>query len=415
MLVHPKELTEATLYAVDQFVMRGGKLFAFVDPFSQSDRVPSDPQNPMAAMTADKSSNLNRLLEKWGVKQIEKKAVADIGLATKVNSGQIGAPKDFVLWLSLRGENLNRDDVSTSALDNLLLTWAAAFEITPVEGSKVETLLFSSERAMLVDEKDYRFGGGEPDNLLRNYVAGNKALVLGARVAGKLNSNFPDGKPATPPPAAPQAGEAPPPPPPPPTANRPHLKESVDQANVVVIGDVDFISDQYSLIAQSMFGRKFVTLLNHNLVFLQNMIENLSGSNDLISIRSRGRFSRPFTVVADIERNASLRWQQEETVLQAKLTAANQRLQQLQSSAQQQSGASTGSQQVFSKAVLDEIKQFREEKNDAQSRLREVRRNLRQDKESLGTRLFLVNTFVVPLALVVIAIYFALIRRRKSA
>ncbi len=407
MLIHPKDLPEPALYAIDQFVLRGGKLFVFTDPYCNSDKPAADPSNPMAAMTANKSSNLNRLLEQWGVKQLENKAVADIGMATKVNAGA-GGVKDFVLWLSIPKTGMNQTDVATSALDGILLPWAGALELTKLEGITTEPLLQTTERAMLVDEKDFRFGGGEPDNLLRNYAPGGKSYLLAARVSGKFKSNFPDGKPA----AAEKGPEDQQPPAQESSSSTTHLKESSGESNVVIITDVDMLSDQYSLLAQNVFGRRFISPLNDNQAFMQNIAENLSGSNDLISIRSRGKFTRPFTKVDELSRDASVRWQQEEAVFQAKLTAANQRLAQLQATAQ--GGDQKSSQQILSGAVREEIKQLRAEKSDAQKRLREVRRNLREDVERLGTRLFLINTFLVPFLLVLISVGLIVSKRRKT-
>lgn len=404
LLIHPKNLNDKTLYAIDQFVMRGGKLITFVDPYCEADRPISDPQNPMAGMMSERSSNLNRLLSSWGVEMVEKKAVADLSLATKVNIGPGQPPANFILWLSLPGDNMDKSNVATSVLNSVLMAWPGALRTKSVEGVTIEPLISSSDRANLIEEMSYRFGGGEPQEVLKKFVPGHEKQILAAKISGKLKSNFPDGQPKgdkeeenkddnVNQSVAPQAG---------------HLTESKESSTVIVVADVDMLSDPFSVISQNIFGQKLVSLLNDNLNLLQNLVENLSGSEDLIGMRSRGRFSRPFTKVQQLEEAAALRWQQEEQRLQAELTSANQRLQQLESASDRQ-----GSQQVLNKAVFEEIKKFREQRKIAQQRLRAVRRNLRQDVESLGNYLFLANTFLIPLLLVIGGVLFFMGKRKR--
>ncbi len=396
MVIHPKGLTPSTLYAIDQFVMRGGNLFVAIDPYNNADQ-PQDPSNPQAAMFADRSSNLKEILSAWGVEMIEKKAVGDLALATKVAVSQTSPPEDFLLWLSLTraGSNkvdvINSKDMATSKLENILLPWAGALKITPVEGVTVEPLLRSTSQSQLFEESDYRYGGGSPDNIRTKFMPGNESYVLAARISGKLKSSQkskPEGL----------TGAA---------ATAEQKMQATETGYVVVVADADFLTDMASARAQNLFGTKLVSLLNDNLPFLGNTIENLLGSNDLISLRSRGQFARPFTKVEEIEKNAAERWRKEELTFQSALNAANSRLSELQE------GTKPGTEQVMNKAILDEVKKLRDERQQAQERLREVRRNLRQDKESLGGWLFVINTFLVPLILILGVIFTP--RKRKKA
>ena len=388
LIIHPKNIGEATLYAIDQFVMNGGNLFVAVDPYCNEDQPPMGGQDPSAAMSYDRSSNLKGLLSKWGVELAERKVVGDINLSTKVATSRDAAPDDFVLWVTLDGTNadgvstINRDDMLTSQLNNVLLPWPGALTHTAVEGVTFTPLLQSTKDAMLFDEQDYRFGGGNPDSLIRKYVRGKESQVFAARITGKRKSNF-TARPASA--AVPQGS----------TADG-HLNESKGDANVVVAADVDFLTDHASVISQSFLGHKMITALNDNLAFAGNITENLLGSSDLISLRSRGQFVRPFTRVRDIEKRAEEKWRMEETTLQATLNAANQRLSQIQAG----TGDSQKGEKVLTNAVLEEVKKVRDQRAQAQQRLREVRRNLRQDKERLGQWLFVLNTFAVPLCLI---------------
>ncbi|MCB0344045.1 MAG: GldG family protein [Bdellovibrionales bacterium] len=387
LLVHPKNMTKEALYAVDQFVLGGGVLIALVDPFCQADLPPD--AGPM--VTADNASSLNELTRRWGVSLKEDSVVADIGLSTKVSSGPGAPPQEFAMWLSLRDKQMSTDNVVTSALDNVVLAWAGALELDEVEGISTEVIAKTTKKAMLRDRQSASMSRTDPKLALRGYIPSNEEYPLAVISRGVFKSNFPEGKPGST-----QSDAA-------------HLAQSKDTSTIAVVADVDFASDAYSAAVRNLLGRKVVSLLNDNISFALNLVENLSGSEALISIRSRGKFTRPFTRVQEIERQAALRFKSEEMRMQAKLNNANQRLKMLQGSAPE-------GQQVFGAAVLEEIRKFREERIEAQKRLREVRRNIRQEKESLGSILFLMNTFLVPVLLVLISIAYAMHkakRRRK--
>jgi ABC-type uncharacterized transport system involved in gliding motility auxiliary subunit len=390
VVIHPKEFSESLLYAIDQYVLRGGRLFVAVDPFCQSDEPAPNPASPAQAFMADRSSNLEKLFNNWGIEQIEKKVVGDRTLSTRVNTGQGQAPANFLLWLSLQKANMNQSSIVTSGLDNMVMPWAGAFRIKEQDGVESEILLSTTSESMLYDENDYRFGGGEPEGLLRKFRATGTNYPLAVQLQGTFKTNFPNGPPD---------GVG---------GTREHLSESSDTGTIVAISDVDVFSDRFSVLSQNFLGMRLVRPLNHNLIFFMNVVENLTGSDDLIGLRSRGTFSRPFTKVQQIEQNAQDRWRDEEAVYQARLNAANQRLSQLQ-----RDGTDDAMGQVFGANVMEELRKLREERQEIQRNLRKVRRNLREDIERLGTNLFLLNTFFVPLCLIVISILLAQMRKKK--
>jgi ABC-type uncharacterized transport system involved in gliding motility auxiliary subunit len=402
LVVHPKKFPRTTLYRIDQYVMNGGNLVAFVDPHCESDRPKQDPQNPYAAMSASKSSSLNDLTSKWGLELISNKVLTDINLSTKVSSGRGGMPVDFIAWLTLAAEQMEQESTVTGELENVMLPWPGALNVSEdLEGIEVERLLYSTTGAKLMDASTFKFGQTDPQDLLRTYVRGSKEQLIAARISGKLKTNFPDGQPSGV--EGEEDGV---------DGNdesiRPYRTETEKSANVLIVADVDILADSYSVARQNILGAQIVTLMNDNLAFLQNAVENMAGSSDLISIRSRGQFSRPFIRVDEIERETQLRWQQEEMAIQAKLNEANQRLQHLQ-----RSGGS-GDSQEFNSAVLEEIKKFRAERLDAQQRLREIRRNARYDLEHLERLLFIINTFMVPALLILIAVWYSRIKKREA-
>ena len=188
-----------------------------------------------------------------------------------------------------------------------------------------------------------------------------------------------------------------------------YLKESSVAANLIIVGDVDCLADQFSVRVNNLFGYKLVTQINDNLTFFLNGIENLTGSSDLISIRSRGKSARPFTKVKEIEARAAATWKSREEELQQKLDAANERLRKLRAPQEQDKEG----KQVFDQTLVSEIQRFQEEKAETMRSLREVKKNLRQEKEKLGNLLFVFNAFFIPLIVFIIGIIVWLLRRRS--
>ncbi len=396
VVIHPKSLSDELLFSIDQFVMRGGKLLVFVDPFAEADK-PSEPEGANSMSKPDRSSNLNSLLKKWGVEQQEKKVVVDRTLATPVSMGQMQEVRSFSPWLSLRRKgaddeaNIHKDDVITSRLENVLLAWPGSLSVQKVEGVTADVLLKSTKDAMLIDSDDYRLTG-DPDSLNRGYLPSGQEQILAVRIRGKLKSNYPEGKPG----ASGENKDAPM------SVRGNHLIETKEDGNVIVVADTDLLADRYSVSVQNFLGAKLVNRLNDNQGLFENAVENLSGSNDLIAIRSRGKFTREFSTVKQMQHAAETKWQEKETVLQAKLNQANARLNELLNAGK--SEQSSG-QQIVDKAVQQEIKQFREQRKEAQQDLRDIRRRLREDVEKLGGKLFFLNTFLIPLLLILASLW----------
>ncbi len=398
-VIHPRGLSEETVYAIDQYVMKGGNVFIAVDPFCMSDAPNADPSNPMANFTHDRSSHLNDLTAAWGVSLKEGKVVTDVRLATLVAT-QPNQQENFIAWLSIgqsRGkgaELLSSEDVITNGLDSVMIPWSGVLELEARDGIEQLVLLKTTSDAMLFEEKDIRIMAEDPKGLLKKYQPGGTSYPIAVKLSGTFPSSFSSKPGSEETPVSTESG---------------HFPRSIKPASVVIIADVDFMADAYSAMTQRFFGAEIVTLLNDNINLVSNIAENLYGNNDLISLRSRGRFTRPFTKVQEIETTAQQKYQNEEQRFQAALNQANQRLSELQSGVQGKGSEAT----IMNKALLSEIESLREEKRIVQQRLREVRRALREDKERLGNVLFVGNTFFVPLVLILIAILYSF-RRKKS-
>jgi ABC-type uncharacterized transport system involved in gliding motility auxiliary subunit len=382
MVIHPRGLTEKARFAIDQFVMRGGNIFVAVDPLCMTDSPPPDPSNPMSSLTADKSSSLNELLSPWGVSLDDKKVVTDVRLGTPVSTERGMRPESFIAWLTLSpranvAEKIVSDqDVLTSSLENIMFAWAGAFNLTPVDGLTQEVLLRTSKDSMLLEEKDIKFSAEDPRALLKKFKSGDKSLPLAVKVSGKFKSTF----------KAKPEGLA---------EDVEFLTEAKAPGTILVFSDVDFMADPYSAVSQQFFGTEVVSLLNDNLVLASNIAENMSGSNELIQLRSRGKFTRPFTKVQEIEAGAQQKYQAEEASFQNAVNEANRRLSELQAGNQAE-----GKKTIMDSAMLGEIQKLRADKREAQQRLRDVRRALREDKESLGNYLFILNAFLIPLLII---------------
>lgn len=381
MLVHPKDLPEQTLYAVDQFVMRGGKLLVFVDPFSEAD--PGMQMGP-SGFAEEKASNLEPLFKSWGVRLVADKVVADAAYAMSVGVGAERRPVRHPGWLSLPQRALDAEDITTASLESLTLASAGFLE--PLEGAKTRftPLLRSSDYAMPVDAT--RFATLQnPEELLRGLEPTGERYALAARIQGPAQSAYPDGI----------------------EGRKDGLKESAN-INVIAVADTDLLSDRMWVQVQDFFGQRIPQPWADNGSFVINALDNLSGTDALISIRSRGRFARPFVVVEDLQRQAESRFREKEEVLQQRLVETEAKLAELQNSDPEQAMQLTAEQQAALQGFMQEKLRIRKE-------LREVRYQLNADIEALGRTLKFLNIALVPLLLTLGGLVLWGWRRRRSA
>jgi len=415
LLVHPKNLSETAQYAIDQYVLKGGKVLAFLDPFSSVERASSPMgQNPQMLMQASFSSNLPRLLDAWGVAMETgenqnpmmgmggggeaAKIVADPNLALQTQTEQ-GA-QDFMLWLRLPPENMNQNEIVTSQLEDVMLFDAGALtKTTTSDEIEVTPLLETTDEASTIEDMMRKFGLN-PDSLRKGYKPGSSPISLAVRITGKFKSAFPDGKPLD----TTEDGEKLPA-----EKTADHLTESQEPTTIVVVSDTDMIADEYSVRVQNIMGMQMAQPLNDNLAFATNVVENLTGSEELISLRSRGKSQRPFTRVQEIQRSAQEKWRVTEEELSAKLEGANRRLSELQ--------RGTQDTQALNQAYIAEVSKLRNERAETQRELRTVRRNLREDVEALAFKVKFVNIALIPLAVVFLGAIIGIIRlmRKRAA
>lgn len=379
LLVHPKDLPEQSLYAIDQFVLRGGKLLAFVDPYSEIDSGMSMPGEEAASKTSD----LPALFKAWGVQLLPDQVVTDGAYAMALSMGEGQRAVRHAAFLSLPRAALDQSDVSTAGLETLTLASAGILEPLAGAKSRFTPLLQSSVYAMPVDSKRLALLQN-PEELIRELQPTGQRYAMAARISGPAETAFANG-----------------------IEGRKDGLKSADNINVIVVADTDLLSDRMWVQVQDFFGQRMPQPWADNASFTINALDNLSGSDALISVRSRGRFSRPFEVVDALQRTAEVKFREQEAELQQRLAATEQQLASLQQSDDPaQSPQLTPEQQAT-------LQQFMAEKVRIRKELREVRFQLNADIDALGRSLKLVNIALVPLLLTVGVLLLWFWRRRK--
>ena len=395
MLAHPKNLSDETLFAIDQFVLSGGRVIAFVDPFSEADQPMNDPSNPMAAMDADRSSGLKTLFDAWGVELVKDEIAVDKQTAQQVQiqvAGRVKAVK-YVAWMSLGKNEMSSSDFVTRDLEKVSLATPGHFVKKLDAKTDMFPLIKTSDQAMLLDSEQFKFGVN-PTLLLQKYQPGNEKHILALRLSGNVDSAFPNGLAGGQ--SSGEKGE---------NISSKALKHSNSKINVILVSDTDMLEDKHWVQLQNFFGNRVALPHSNNDVFVLNAIENLSGSNDLISLRSRSKSTRVFTKVAELKQEAEQRFQDKERVLQSKLEETEKKLAQLQQG--------NGGSSLLTPEQELEIEGFRREQLQTRKELRNVQHELVKSIESLGSTLKLINIVLMPLFVIIFAVIFGSVRKKR--
>jgi len=366
VVVHPKQLGDDAQYAIDQFVLRGGHLLAFVDPDAELDSAGADPGNPMAAALADKSSDLPALFKAWGVEFSPKDVVLDRQHALSVGTSPGAPPTRHPAMLRLAKADLKSGDVVTANLDTLHLATAGRFKLAKDSAAKLTPLLETSDQAMTVPAEQVKFQRN-PSILWAGYQPAGERYVLAGRLEGKFKTAFPQRN---------EAG---------------HLAKAQAPGVVLLVADTDILSDRLWVRAQNFFGQKLLNAFADNGDFFVNAVDNLGGSSDLISIRGRGASARPFTKVEELKLAADDRFRAKEQELQRELTDTERKLAELQS------GKSKDEKFMLSHEQQKELEDFLKRKLEIRKELREVRRQLDADIDALGAWLKFANIALLPI------------------
>ncbi len=394
MIVHPKNFPPKTLYAIDQFVMRGGKILLFVDPDSGADTSGQDPQNPFAGAGANHSSDLEPLLTAWGVAYDPTKVVADLDLGLEVRSSAQGAPTRHIGILGLRRDDMNKTDVDTASLDSINVATAGFLSPRTGATTRFEPLLMSSTSAAPLAAT--RFGPmTDPASLRDGFKPTGIRYAIAARITGPVSSAYPQGAPAD---QKPAAG--------PPLA---HLAKSAGSANIVIIADTDMLMEYMWVQTRELLGQRISQAFASNGDLVANALDNLGGSSALISIRGRATFSRPFERVEALKRRADDRLRAKVLELQSELQQTESKLTELQSKRNDQASL------TFTPEQEQELKRFTAEKAHVRKELRETQRGLDVEINRLDVWLKVLNIAVAPLIVALAGALILSLRRRRRA
>jgi len=380
ILIQPRGLTESLLISIDQFALAGGRILVFLDPMAEMDQSRAAPMLDMVANDADFDLPL---LESWGIQLRRDLVLGDAQQALTV-SGANGQPVRHLAILGLQTSNFKVDDVTLSSLETINVSTAGILDVLEHRTTEVDVLMSSSEYAMPMDRVRLRMLS-DPSELLADFKPTGLLYPVAVRITGPAETHYPA-----------EVGER-------------VTVSNTKNLNVIVVADTDILSDRLWVQLQDFFGQRIVSPWANNGDFVTNAVDNLTGSSALISIRSRGRFSRPFEVVQDLRREAEASYLSSANDLQMQLAETEAQLGQLEASRDVQNLISLSPEQEAT------LVQFQQEKLRIRKALRDVRHQLDQDIEMLGTTLKFVNIVLMPLLLTLGLLVFNYLRLYQSA
>jgi ABC-type uncharacterized transport system involved in gliding motility auxiliary subunit len=401
LVVHPQGISDQAQFAIDQFLLRGGKMVALLDPFSFVEAQTAGPYGGAAGY----DSTLDKLLPAWGIQFSATKILADPAFATQVQR-ESEVQSDPTI-LSVTSDGINRQDALGAAVNDLLMPFAGVFTGKPVDGLKEDVLIKSSNQAGLVDAALLQAGA---DAVRKGLKSDNTSYPIAIRLSGKLKTAFPNGKPApkgSPEPSpGPESGAASSPSP---TPKNESPKEEGKPGVVILVGDADFAYDAIAGRTQQVLTQTVFVPSNGNLNFIQSCVEQLAGDSDLIGIRSRSSGNRPFVVVSKMEVAAEAKYQSKIDQLEDNLNQTRQKLASLQT------GKQTDQRTLLSPEQQAEIKKFQENEATVSQELKQVRKNLRQEIDSLQNNLKWIDIAGMPVLVTVIGLTLAFVKRSQRA
>ena len=391
MVVHPAGLPAKTQYAIDQYVLAGGPAIFFLDPFAENS--PKNPQNNVQYLFP--TSDLNTLLAAWGVDQVDDRIVGDRQMAIRITgfAGPERIVTEYVPWLQIRQDAFNQDDVVTGTLQLMRMSSAGGLRETGLEGVTFSPLIQTTRDSMMIDSIAVR-RRGDPKILLDLFEPEGIRQTVAARITGTVKTAFPDGKPPDPTDFGPAPGEEAEPE----VEEAPQLMESTKPINIIIVADTDMLMDSHTV---NQAGAPS----SSNADFVTNAVENLAGGGALIGLRGRGLSHRPFTTVERLEDEARGRYFETEQRLTVELEETQDRLAELQAQGR------GGDFQLLTQEDQEAILEFNRRMLTIRQELRDVRRALNEDINTLESRLQMANIAAIPAIVILIGVLIALWRR----
>jgi len=388
IVLHPRNISDETQYAIDQFVLRGGKLLAFVDPHAYFDESNDQNNRPFQVIGANAygQSTLDKLFKAWGIDMNMDKVVADLTFGSR--NMKTGDMSPTILLLGRK--SIDEKDIFSSQIDNLAIPFAGAFTGKPAPGLNETVLVKCSTNSQLVDSL---VATAASEQIVRDFKADNVAYALAVHLTGKFKTAFPNGSPAG--------------------AEANQLKEGIGNGEVVLMADTDMLNDRVCVKIQTMMGHRVSRPINGNLNFVQSVVELFSGDDDLISARSRASTSRPFTRLEEMQAKAGKQWQDKIRTLEGKQHEMERMISELET--HKENGAEE--KLILSPDQQSELENYEQTRAQVGKDLKVVRRNLRKDTDALEFWTKVVNISAMPALVAVSGIALAVIKhqRRRGA
>jgi ABC-type uncharacterized transport system involved in gliding motility auxiliary subunit len=420
VVVHPRDLPTGAVWAVDEWVSKGGNTLIFVDPYSINDQPPQNPQQPWAAAQYTPASDLNQLMESWGITRQADAVAADLALATRRQVSLRGGVEPVIVDLTITQENSDRavatDHPITRGLESLRLFTAGSLAVEAVDGVTVTPLLTTTTEGATLEMRAGFPGGDElvfmdannPARLLDAFEAGSEPVVLVALVQGVLPPAFPEGAtfPAAPPerpPGLPPGVELPPPADAEMITTEPVAEAERAEATVLVVADTDLLADQVAF-QNSLIG---TIAVNDNHKLLLNAVDYLFGAAELMSVRAKSSIRRPFTLFDEIEAAAEERTLEHERELREEIAAFQEEIRTKQGELSRRNAA------LFQKKLQDDVDALNERVRAAERELREIRKDRRAALESEERRVRFSIMALMPMVVLVLGVVLSVRRRRR--
>ena len=379
VLIDATILRKEMLFAIDQFVMKGGNLVVMVDPYLRSNRN-SNKVNPVPS---EDINDISDILLKYGIRYLGERVIGDEKFSSVVTDKQ-QARLSYPFWMRIRGDVLSQSHPTTADLNELFLVEPGSLELK--DPKKSVALITTSKNSGSLSRTD--FSKKRPRDLALSFASDSNERIIAAFLRGPFKSAYHK-----------VSHEK----------NSAYIASSQDTSTIFVVADIDWLFDPFSLQTRNIGGRVSVRPLNDNSTFLLNMIEYASGEQSLIAIRSRGKIQRPFTRVTALFQSAEKKFKEQELAVAKQVAEIEKRMSQYSQSI---AGRAV---KDFPKDVKESLIKFRQELLPARRELRMVRRKIRDQVDSLGRRLVFINLLSGPLAVLILAGTVSILRRRRKA
>ena len=378
LVYHPSEISMNTEYAIEQFILRGGKTLLFVDPYFEKDDY------------SEKSSDLANVLKTLNINYIDQ-VILDGAQATRLQTQQNISDNTSLQtllklnWPEIRTDFINQQEEISNGLSLVrLISPGGLMKLDEESQTTYTSILASSELTMDLNIPEVQ----DPINLINNFNPSGIVYDFAVKVGGDAISSFENFE----------------------NKYSNHLSQSSENLNVIVFSDADFIRSPYWARVQRFLNSTVIEESSDNGTLVSNIMDVLTGFDDFVDLRNKETPFRPFTVVQKLQAEAEKQYLGQEQELQQKLELALQEIKNL-------SGGRDNENVQLSDKQMEELALFQLEVEKTRKELREVRRNLNKEIDALANKINVINTFLIPFLLIILMFFLPYqlgIRKRKS-